>query len=107
LLLEAIKLQKRSGSLPELSNCYLSLSKLYEEVGNFKDALYFSTASFTLKDSITNETKTREFIALEKQFESFKGDKKYSYLKETRRFQNSELEDNRTTRSFRSFFLSY
>ncbi len=80
LLLEAIKLQKRSGSLPELSNCYLSLSKLYEEVGNFKDALYFSTASFTLKDSITNETKTREFIALEKQFESFKGDKKIQLL---------------------------
>jgi tetratricopeptide (TPR) repeat protein len=80
MLLEASKLQKRSGSLPELSNCYMSLSILYEEMGNFKDALYFSSVSFNLKDSIINEDKTREFIALQKQFESFKGDKKIQLL---------------------------
>jgi len=101
MLLEASKLQKRSGSLPELSACYLSLSKLYEEEGNFKDALYFSSVCFALKDSITNETKTREFIALQKQFETFKQDKKIQLLE-----RNKEISELRVRRQQQYMFFS-
>jgi tetratricopeptide (TPR) repeat protein len=94
-LLMALDFQRNSGSITELTTCYSSLSKLYETKGNYRIALNFHHLSDKLKDSITNEQKTREFIALQKQFKLIKRDKKIQLLKRDKEISDLKIKKQR------------
>lgn len=94
-LLLAIDLQQNSGSLPELTACYSSLSKLYEAKGDYKSALNFHHLRDKLKDSSSNEQKTREFIALQKQFKSLKRDKQIQLLRRDKQIADLKIKRQR------------
>ena len=94
-LLLAIDLQQNSGSLPELTTCYSSLSKLYETKGDYRSALNFHHLRDKLKDSSSNEQKTREFIALQKQFKSLKRDKQIQLLRRDKQIADLKIKRQR------------
>ncbi|HMB64415.1 MAG TPA: tetratricopeptide repeat protein [Eudoraea sp.] len=71
-LAEAIKITEEIGAKPELQTNYEFIALLYEKMGDLKKALEFKNKSTTLKDSLFNETRSKQIEELQVRFESEK-----------------------------------
>lgn len=98
-LMEAIKITEEIGAKPELLTNYEFISLLYEKMGDLKKALEFRNKSVTLKDSLFNETRSKQIEELQVRFDSEKKQAAIAALEKDAQITELELKRQTSVRN--------
>ena len=82
VLLKGIKIADSYGKIEYVSIGYNHLSKAYEDLGSYKNALKFNKLHLELKDSLLNKENLKQMNELEATYESEKKEKEILFLNE-------------------------
>ncbi len=79
-LFKAIEIAGKSEHNYTVLDCYESLTQIYEDEGNWKEALLYHKKYKTLTDSVTKASTSKELLNLAAKYESDKKDKENELL---------------------------
>lgn len=96
---EALKYAEEVDSNTELRNVYQWFSKLNSETGNYKEALEYNEKFISVKDSLFNETKSRQIEELQEKFNSEKQEDAIIALERDAQIQELKLKQQTTFRN--------
>jgi len=88
---KAMILAEAVGSKSEMQNVYASLSKLYAVTGEFQKALEVKNKYIIVKDSVFNETKSKQIEELQAKFDSEKKQDAITTLEKDAEIKNLKL----------------
>lgn len=103
--LEALEITEDLGLLSLGKKSKEVLYKAYEELGNNEKAMFYVKGFIVLKDSILNEQKQKEILALEAKFETEKKDLKIDLLNKDAELANLTLAQNEESQKSQQFII--
>lgn len=86
-----LSLSKEIGAKPEIMNSYKGLAELDSSVGNYKQALEHYKLYTVYKDSILNETQSKQTAQMKIQYETEKKEKEITVLSKDKQIQDTEI----------------
>ncbi len=96
---KAIQLAEEIGVKSEAQNAYEKMSMVYAASGDYKNALLFKDKFIAVKDSLFNETKSRQLQELQVKFDSEKKQAAISELEKDAEIKDLLLERQRAIRN--------
>ncbi len=97
---DALSLAKEIGSKEGFTICYASLAELDSAVGNYKQAFEYHKLSSLYKDSMLNETNSRQLNEMNSQYKSEKKDNEIALLTKDKQIQKAEIGKQRFLKNF-------
>lgn len=97
--LKAIAIGEKIRARSELHDYYELLSRVYENMGDFENALVFKNKSVGLKDSIFNESKSKQIEELQVRFDTEKQQDAIATLQKDAEINDLRLKQQRTLRN--------
>ncbi|MBD0822466.1 tetratricopeptide repeat protein [Aestuariibaculum marinum] len=101
--LKALDLAEEVGATTELVNVYSGLSQLYGETQDYQKALDFNKKLIAVKDSLFNETKSKQIEELQERFNTEKKEAAILALEQDAEIQNLKLKRQTV---FRNIFIA-
>ncbi len=95
------------GAKQLLIHAYQGMTKLYEDKGDFKNALHYQSLSIVYQDSLYNETRAKQLAEVEAKYETLKKDKEIESLRQEQFIRDLKIEQHKAERIawFSLFFL--
>ncbi|MBD0831711.1 tetratricopeptide repeat protein [Aestuariibaculum sediminum] len=100
--LKALDLAEEVGATTELLNVYDGLTKLYKETEQYSKALDFNLKRTAVKDSVFNETKSKQIEELQEKFNAETKEAEILALEKDAEIQNLKLKRQKV---FRNIFI--
>jgi LytS/YehU family sensor histidine kinase len=95
-LTEALQISQEINSKPVLYEVYLNINELHVAKKDFERAYHFYSLASQIKDSLFNETNTKQINELQAKFETEKKDKQITVLAKEKEIQQKEAERQAT-----------
>ncbi|MCC7150036.1 MAG: tetratricopeptide repeat protein [Saprospiraceae bacterium] len=93
----ALEESRSIGTKEYIKESYVSLSKLYETMGDYKGAYRMHLKYMALKDSLLNEENSRQMTEIKTKYESERKEKEIELLNSNLELRNLKLENQRIT----------
>lgn len=98
---------REMGAKQLLIHTYKGLSKLYEDKGDYRNALRYQSLFDVYQDSLYNETRAKQLAEVEAKYETLKKDKEIESLRQEQFINDLKLEQHKAERIawYSIFFL--
>jgi two-component system, NarL family, sensor kinase len=102
---KALSIATEIGSLADMQDAYLYLSKANDSIGKVEDAFNYYKLYSTIKDSILNKDKQDAFIEMEAKYQNEKKEKEILILNEQTKEQELQIEKEQNRKRTQLFIF--
>jgi tetratricopeptide (TPR) repeat protein len=94
---KSVQLSEKIGSKNTLMECYSSLATLAEATGDYKSAYQYHQLFSDVKDSLLNETNSKQIAEMKTKYETEKKDKDIELLNKDKEIQGEKIGKQKAT----------
>ncbi|MCK4664375.1 MAG: tetratricopeptide repeat protein [Bacteroidales bacterium] len=87
----SLKIAKEIDAKPSIQDSYEILSETYEKMNNYKESLFYHKLYSELKDSLFNETRSRQIADMQTKYETAKKEEEIDLLNKEDKLKELEL----------------